>query len=137
MTTLRRPVVTLIMLLVCVAITACHHVRDDLYPRSRTLLERRYSASHWEVAATATESSAAIARWYTSHFGTSGVDDCPNAAIVHRTWDLPDRSVELFIVDHGKRRSIYVREDVGRRRRNAVEAAGARELRSGPCSGGD
>ena len=94
--------------------TACRDASGDLYPNSRVVIDRRYSESTWEIAGTHADSMAAIARWYDARFGAYAViDGDANRAVEHRRWRLPDRSVEVFIVDHGGQRSIYVRESWG------------------------
>lgn len=93
---------------------ACRDASGDLYPNSRVVIDRRYSESTWEIAGTHPDSMPAIARWYDARFGAHGlIDRDANRAVEHRRWRLPDRSVEVFIVDHGRQRSIYVRENWG------------------------
>jgi hypothetical protein len=93
------------------AVAGCRDIGHDLYPHSRVIISRRYSATRWETAGSHADSLATISQWYDTHFaGSALLDRHDEPALQTRRWRLPDRIVEVFIVDHGNMRSIYVCE---------------------------
>lgn len=89
----------------------CRDIAQDLYPNSRIIISRRYSATRWEMAGSHPDSAITIARWYDAHFaGAARLDSHDEPARQTRRWRLPDRVVEVFIVDHGSARTVYVCE---------------------------
>jgi hypothetical protein len=106
----KRSGAPLLSILLLAAATACRHVSHDLYPNSTIIIDRRYSESRWEIAGTHADSTAAIARWYDTHFGPDALDGSTDSVVQYKRWRLTDRWVEVFIIDHGRNRSIYVRE---------------------------
>jgi hypothetical protein len=99
-------------LLVSIVLSAaCGRDPDDLYPNSRLLLRRWYSAHLMETAGLSQASISEISRWYDARFaGAHVVEETTSPVVRKKRWRLQDREVEVFVVDHGRNRSVYVRE---------------------------
>ena len=89
----------------------CRDSRVELYPNSRVIIHRRYSASLVELAGMNPASVSRIAEWYDTRLkGQTVVEEEVSATVRRKRWHIADRFLEVIIVDHGMTRSILVRE---------------------------
>ena len=101
----------LVLVLAGLSSAGCRQSRVAAVPNSRIIIHRRYSASLIELAGTSPDGLSTIAQWYDARLKNETVaEEEVSATVRKKRWRLADRSLEVIIVDHGKTRTILVRE---------------------------